>query len=48
MTTPDWAELTRFGIALAEASAKVDPPLFPAEHPCGGQGRASVGPRDGG
>jgi len=28
MTTPDWAELTRFGIALAEASAKVILPYF--------------------
>ena len=28
MTTPDWAELTRFAIALAEASAKAILPYF--------------------
>ena len=28
MTTPDWAELTRFAIALAEASAEAILPYF--------------------
>ncbi len=40
MTTPDWAELTRFAIALGESLGQGDPALFPAEHPCGGQGRS--------